>query len=673
MGKNHKQMDFNRLKRNITKIVRDVRWLFVKPQVRKNLQTIDFPHDLPEHLQLFFMPEAKYDPLYERALYLAKTLNELGHHVLVVRCFDLYSHCAVKVGQKNSKVNKQNGDDQCLQCADEANRLLGHYGLPSVDLRAFVTDEIKQELEVELDSLPVDLKDYQYQGVLWGQLAASEIALRKKLSNLDAVRAEYPDLWRQHVRDNLMTYLAACQLIKQLDVAAWMQFCNYSIHGAAQCAASNAKVPIYHIDWPGHKDVDFQRYNIYREPSLHAINDVRNSWPRWREAAISTARVDEISDDLVGRLKGGGVYSYSPAKTHGGFQLLKNLGLSDHKKTLVAYTSSLDEHLASKLKYTALQNKLADSEQPFDDQIQWLQSLMTYCKSHNDLQLIVRVHPREGRNHRDSVRSDHLKKLQDAFEAVDGNCRFIWPEEPTSSYDLAEVADIALTSWSTIGLELARLGIPVLSAFNRWYVPLPVDDFISWASTENAYYKTLELLLTQKGDLQRIARAFRWYNLINLETGLDFSDVVPAERSHRAIPFRMPKRAGALEKAIIQHTPLWKINWEDAEGLDRSAGAQEGESVSLRRHLRRMIHYIFTGADESLPRHLCVSHENVTSRFDPSDYSYADDASKAFLAICGNEVEYRIGQKTWKRFSSLVSRIAPLCATEETRNQIRVA
>jgi hypothetical protein len=107
--------------------------------------------------------------------------------------------------------------------------------------------------------------------------------------------------------------------------------------------------------------------------------------------------------------------------------------------------------------------------------------------------------------------------------------------------------------------------------------------------------------------------------------------------------------------------------------LDRSAGAQEGESVSLRRHLRRMIHYIFTGADESLPRHLCVSHENVTSRFDPSDYSYADDASKAFLAICGNEVEYRIGQKTWKRFSSLVSRIAPLCATEETRNQIRVA
>ena len=161
-------------------------------------------------------------------------------------------------------------------------------------------------------------------------------------------------------------------------------------------------------------------------------------------AAALKHQLDEISDDLVGRLKGGGVYSYSPAKTHGGFQLLKTLGLSDHKKTLVAYTSSLDEHLASKLKYTALQNELADSAQPFDDQIQWLQSLRTYCKSHNDLQLIVRVHPREGRNHRDSVRSDHLKKLQDAFEAVDGNCRFIWPEEPTSSYDLAEVADIAL-------------------------------------------------------------------------------------------------------------------------------------------------------------------------------------------------------------------------------------
>jgi hypothetical protein len=668
-----KKRGYERLKRNIARIIRDVRWLLVKPQIRRSLRTINLPESLPEHPLLFFTPEAKVSPLYERALYLAKTLKELGHNVLVVRCFDLYGQCAVKGGQNTSKANKKKCEDQCLQCADEANQMLYHYGLPSVDLRTFITPEIRREIEFELGSLPADLKDYKYQGVQWGQLAASDIVLRKKLSNLDAVNNLFPNLWKGHVRDNLTTYLAACQLIEKLGVTTWIQFCNYSMHIAAYLAARNEKIPVYWITWPAHKNVDFQRYNIYREPSLHAMNDASNSWPQWRDVAISPERIEEISDDLLDKMKGGGVYSYSPAKTHVSFNLLENLGLSDRKKTLVAYTSSLDEQMAAELRYEALQDILPVSSQPFKDQIQWLQSLVSYCQSQSDLQLIVRVHPREGKNHRDSRRSDHLKKLHHTFDTIDGNCRFIWPEDPTSSYDLAEVADLALTSWSNIAIELARFGIPVLAAFNRWYAPCPIDDFIAWEAAETDYYKTLQSLLNAEGDLQRIVRAFRWYNLINLEMGIDFSDVIPADKDCRKLSFRMPTRAAALEKAIVQHIPLWQINWEDAEGLNRAASATELDVVSLRKHLRRVIHFLFTGIDESFPRHLCVSHKNVSSRFDQSDHSYSGDASQAFLTICDKEVDYHIGQERWKRFSPLVSRIAPLCGTEESGDKTRVA
>ena len=78
----------------------------------------------------------------------------------------------------------------------------------------------------------------------------------------------------------------------------------------------------------------------------------------------------------------------------------------------------------------------------------------------------MRIHPREGVNKRESVASQHLTRLREAFGKPYANCRFIWPADPVSSYDLGEAADVVLTSWSTIGLEMPATGAPVLVAFN---------------------------------------------------------------------------------------------------------------------------------------------------------------------------------------------------------------
>ena len=103
---------------------------------------------------------------------------------------------------------------------------------------------------------------------------------------------------------------------------------------------------------------------------------------------------------------------------------------------------------------------LPDRPQPFRDQIEWLTALVNYVEQGDELALVVRIHPREGVNKRESVASQHLTRLREAFGGTYANCRFIWPADPVSSYDLGEAADVVLTSWSTIGLEMARLGAP---------------------------------------------------------------------------------------------------------------------------------------------------------------------------------------------------------------------
>jgi hypothetical protein len=53
--------------------------------------------------------------------------------------------------------------------------------------------------------------------------------------------------------------------------------------------------------------------------------------------------------------------------------------------------------------------------------------------------------------------------------ALPANVRTVMPEDPLSAYSLAEEADVGLTFGSTIGLEMAMLGKPVLLAAKASY------------------------------------------------------------------------------------------------------------------------------------------------------------------------------------------------------------
>ena len=96
--------------------------------------------------------------------------------------------------------------------------------------------------------------------------------------------------------------------------------------------------------------------------------------------------------------------------------------------------------------------------QPFRDQIEWLEALIKKVELSRNLQLIVRIHPREGANRREAVVSSHLGLLKSRFSRSYNHVRFVWPGDEVSSYDLMELADVGPRSWSSTALEMARLG-----------------------------------------------------------------------------------------------------------------------------------------------------------------------------------------------------------------------
>jgi hypothetical protein len=122
------------------------------------------------------------------------------------------------------------------------------------------------------------------------------------------------------------------------------------------------------------------------------------------------------------------------------------------------FTSSMDEVAGDPL----LQG-------PYESQFDWVRDVVQWVGSRDDVQLVIKVHPNLGGNIYIGKAINELKLYQDMKSALPANVRIVMPEDSVSAYSLAEDADVGLTFGSTIGLEMAMLGKPVLLASKALY------------------------------------------------------------------------------------------------------------------------------------------------------------------------------------------------------------
>lgn len=604
---------------------------------------------------LFFVPYAGVTPMFSQACVVARTLRERGHSVLFARCFRLFDRCPA---MDNDRLSYQAGPDEklecCLHCADNSLSMLSRYGLDAVDLRSLLTPEMTARIEGALAAAPRDLLQFEIDGLRFGALSVMDLVLALKISDFREISERERRVWLEYLRSCLLSHLLVDRACREFAVGRIVHCNDYSLLLGARTAARKHGIPCYGLAFPGHRNVDLRRYLILPNVWKPSAFKLLAAWPACRDLALDPPRVREVAEDLLVRLRGIGSHLYSPgktvpAKTVEETDVRRCLGLSPERKLLVAYTSSLDELIASRLGTDALGIAIPDRPQPFHDQIEWLTALVNYVEQSGDLELVVRIHPREGVNKRESVVSQHLSRLRAAFGGSYAHCRFVWPAEPVSSYDLGEAADLVLTSWSTIGLEMARLGAPVLVAFNGAGAPIPHDDFYEWSATPAGFFDKLRELLDRPVSTDQIARAFRWYSLLTLGTSLDLTDVVPRSDFAGLPPYRTPLEAAAIEQIVIAGKDVCDLN---VERLKTSQGpdSEEREADELLRQLRRLIHFLMTGED---------STDDV-----PLIIGSADPGSSRVIECDGQHATYRDGDRVFRRYSPMAVRLALLCGRE---------
>lgn len=387
------------------------------------------------------------------------------------------------------------------------------------DLKGYSLDRVIDQNDLnQADSIlkEVDKENFEnlvIDGVKVGKIALYEIIITNKKINACFSDEEWSEC-KRHIKNTVISLLACRKIIlREKPDRIIMYNTLYSVNHAWERYAESKKIPTYFIHHSPNLASREDELMIGRNNTIQFSKLIKEKeWPKYKNIPVSKNRMSSITDHFLKLLEGKNIMVYSTPKNRETVNIRNIFGIKSNQKILVATLSSYDEIFAGN--YVEAGKESSDS--PFKDQIDWVMNLTEHLKNRSDLFLIVRVHPREFPNRRESIKSEHARRMEKCFEDLPTNVKINWPDQKISLYDLAGYADVFLNAWSNAGTEMSMLGLPVViySAETVFYTP----DINYVGRNKEDYFAKIDQAIREGWSANRIINVYRWLSLFYMET-----------------------------------------------------------------------------------------------------------------------------------------------------------
>jgi hypothetical protein len=544
-------------------------------------------------ITLFLAPEAGLGPFYASHVILARVLSDAGHPVVMLSCNGLQPTCSLKSAMQIAPTPPGNTTNAaCLRCRSNAFRVGADYGLPDILLEDVLDQSLRAEIDRVMMANAAAPWDAVYDGIDVGTCCLVETLRAKRKTSVTELIDEDVELVRGLLYASLAIYLAVKELGNRFDIKRIAYFGDYAYFLPPQIYAAQHAIPLTNVCHAYHRDTDRRYLNLWpTHAAVHQLGQV-DRWENYQADTIDPKIVADITDGAIYRLYGhGGISTYSPNWSEHPGDLREELGLPPGGKVVVAYTNSTDELICHKQALRMLGTDYENAPNPFVGQIAWLRQLVDWVGSRSDLRLILRLHPRMAASTRYSNIASEYRDMMEALASLPANVAIVLPESPVSSYNLAEIADVALTAWSSIGLELARFGIPVVAAFQK-IGPFPNSDFIRFEETAAGYFNAIEQALTRAPTFDSVIGAFRWTHFLHWTPLIDIADVVPTADYEDVPPFQTPRNSDTILQVMADGVDIIALNMSR---LPKGAAAVAAERHAVRTAIEKFLLYFMTG------------------------------------------------------------------------------
>ena len=463
---------------------------------------------------------------------LAKRLGEKHFDVTIVNCGGVFKGvCAVR---QNFGLNQNNSPAEmlalCNRCKTASD--MGLQATPKMlrivmsDLSSSISSTMQNSTETFVANSEIGWDQIQNSAV---RAPLYELILKFKKRNLILTSEEAKYLNNAIENFRIAQALSSKVLDENSFDVVLIYNPQYSINTAMAEAAQERGIRVYYISATGSLAEMKTTIRIYewfkfllRDPAI----------TKWEETQFKANKMDmtRIKRHKKMAEKATSAFTYSAGAK--GQSSRSRFGIKQEKVFLLAM-SSYDEYSAAKIA-TLFPKEMTESA-VFKDQTEWLKFTIQWVAKANDAALIIRPHPREIPNKRESQSAPINPELNSLLQNLPSNVFLDDPNEGFSLYDHFREIDGVIVSWSNVGLESLMQGIPVVG-YDKNLCAYPEDLYLTGQNIAT-YESNLKLLLETPKSSKIAQAANDWFAFSNFENALFLGGPIEQRLPLRLLPF----------------------------------------------------------------------------------------------------------------------------------------
>ena len=341
----------------------------------------------------------------------------------------------------------------CWRCFGFGRRLLQSFGLPFSDLRTIVDSECLERAHRAISGLNRrELEAFSYRGMPLYDFALPSI--QRSLLRGDPGEGVHADRVASGMVESGVVFVDACEALLDRERPDRIVATNglFIAERILLELARRRGIPVvtYEIGL-------VRKSLLFDHDRPVAVFDMDPIWAQFRDVPLTPDEDRKLDTYLAARTRGEEGQDLWPKMDSDWQELLRRFQLDPDRPVIVLYTNILWD------------SALFKSDVGFNGMMDWILTTIRWFARRPDLQLIIRVHPSEVQLPMFESRDRVADQIPLEFPALPPNVRLIDASDAADSYLLMRKSRAVLVYSSTIGVEAAVAGKPVVVAGETHY------------------------------------------------------------------------------------------------------------------------------------------------------------------------------------------------------------